>query len=250
MSFAVFYILTGNEYITEARVSANSVHRHMPFVSRYLFTPDEKVVPGVAFDSVIRLPPRVHEYWYLDGIRYLEMALNDLPEYLLWLDSDVYAIAPFGELFDMLDRFDITGVASPARHTTRTVHPIPDCFPELVAGSNGMRNGAMLQDFAHRWYRQFCEHLEVYGNNDQGPLRECLWEQAETNTVMDCFNFWCYPPEYHLRLVSKDGYYVSGKVRCFHGRPNGQKLQDSWLTLDRWAAQVNSREDLRIWKPS
>ncbi len=233
MTLTVFYILSGKDYIEEARCSAESVRHHMPYVRRELFTPDENVEPGTAFDGVNPLPPRIHTMWYLDSIRYLMLALRFLPEYLIWLDGDTYCCMRFGEMFDMLDRFDLIAAHAPARRTGLVNSLIPRCFSELNIGVVGLHNTERLWAFVERWYLQHVQHAEIYGNNDQNSLKEALWLDKE-------LRWYVLPPEWNQRLVSPDGYFLCDKVRFLHGRhPNMEKLAES----------ANRGEGMRVWKP-
>lgn len=247
---AVFWILSGNRYIDEARISAQSVREAMPDLYRVLLTPDKGIERGREFERMIQLPMREHDdNWFLDSLRYLLMGLDMLPEHLLWLDSDTYACMQFGEMFDVLERFDLTGAHSPARRTTSTYYPLPLCFPELQIGVNGLRNSQILKDFVRSWYRLFCEHKEVYRQNDQGSLRDALWEQAGDNNILDCFQFYVLPPEWNLRMVSR-GYFLRDKVRFLHGRPGNRMLHEDPDAIRRLAEAANSKEEMRIWKPT
>lgn len=233
MTPTVFYILSGQQYIDEARGSAESVKRHMPYVKCHLFTPDGGVMSGTAFNVVNTMNPRAHTDWYLDNTRYLMLALQYLPEYLIWLDSDTYCCMPFGEMFDMLNRFDLIAAHAPGRRTGKVVGNIPACFPELNIGVVGLHNTDTLKEFVARWYIKAVKHAEIYGNNDQTSLREALWEEKE-------LRWYVFPPEWNLRLVSREGYFVRDRVRFIHGRHPD---------LANLAWSVNREEGMRIWKP-
>jgi hypothetical protein len=236
-TFAVFYILSGQEYIDEARLSAASVKQHMPHVRRILLTPDETVINGVDFTGVYSLHRRA-ENWCTDSIRYLAYALSSLPEYLIWLDSDTYCCMPFDEMFDLLGRFDLVGVHAPGRVTGQALGDIPACFPELNIGVLGLHNTTALRAFVNRWYSQ---HLKGDGMNDQVSLRETLWSQPAPGRGEECFRFYVMPPEWNLRLVSKMGYFIRDKVRFLHGRPVD--------IMPALAERVNRRGGMRVWKP-
>jgi hypothetical protein len=236
-TFAVFYILSGQEYIDEARLSAASVKQHMPNVRRILLTPDEIARNGIDFTGVYSLHNRA-DHWYADSIRYLAYALSFLPEYLVWLDSDTYCCMPFDEIFDLLGRFDLVGVHSPGRITGKAMDGIPACFPELNIGVLGLHNTTALRAFVTRWY---CQHLKGTGISDQISLRETLWSQPAPGRGEECFRFYVMPPEWNLRLVSTDGYFIRDKVRFLHGRPMD--------TMPALAESVNRMGGMRVWRP-
>lgn len=222
---AAIYILSEG-YIREARVSANSLHYHMPSMARFLFTPDPDVQAGMEFDAVIPLPPRDSALWYLDCTRYLGCALDWLNangfEKVLYLDSDTFVLYQFWELFDILDRFDLAAVHAPKRVTCKTVRPIPLSFPELNIGVMALWNKAPLRRFVQSWYRQYTTYQGVYGNNDQGSLRESLWNYVMDVNLIDTFSFYVLPPEYNCRIVG-GGIFLNGPARILHTRTDNLK---------------------------
>ena len=238
MNLAVFYILSGEGYIDQARRSAMSLDAHMPDVQRLLFTPDQKVDPGEAFHHVYALPARQHDFWFLDCTCYLSMALQSMAAMgynsLVYLDSDTLVVEPFYDLFGLLDTFDLVAAHAPGRVTCPTVWPIPDCFPELNIGVIGLWNQPPLRRFVDTWVNQYCAHNKVYGNNDQGSLRETLY-----NYRVETFRFYVMPPEYNCRPLGT-GVFLKGKARIIHS--NSPRIQEM-------AESINRETGMRIWKP-
>lgn len=234
-----FWILSGERYIEEARQSAATLRAHMPNLARILYTPDSGVRCGGEFDEVRALPARQHDIWYLDSTHYFAWVLDDNEQdaHLLWLDSDTYTVAPFNDLFELLDRFDLAGAHAPGRVTTNTVRPIPASFPEINIGVLAMRNNAAMHYFARMWYRYYSTSPNVYGNNDQGSFRESLWRFVDDVTLLDNFNFYVVPPEFNCRLF---GAFLKGRVRILHGRHPD---------MPRLAQECNAELGMRLWQP-
>ena len=80
-------------------------------------------------------------------------------------------------------------------------------------------------------------------------LREALWLQARDNNLMSCFQFYLFPPEWDLRLVSTGGHFVRDRVRFLHRRPGNMPLHESWREMQRYAEQVNATDGMRVWVP-
>ena len=116
MQRAAFWITSHGKYIREARNSSRELGEVMPDLQRVLFATQETVKTD--FSVVAELPPRIGEYWYLDSVRYFNMAFELLSGFneCLYLDSDTNFIAPFPELFEMLERFDIVAPIGIAEH--------------------------------------------------------------------------------------------------------------------------------------
>lgn len=234
----VFYILSGEKYIDLARKSAMSVSMHMPDVERILFTPDDNIENGQEFSRVIPLPKRCWPLWYLDCLNYLSIALDILKdmglEKLLYLDADTFMVEPVYELSQLLDKFDLVAAHAPGRVTCKTVHPMPDCFPELNIGVMGLYNKPPLRRFVNHCFGWYYNNQLIYGENDQGSLREGLYRFFD-----DDFRFYVLPPEYNVRPLGT-GCFLKGKARIIHS--NSPNILDM-------AASVNADIGMRVWKP-
>lgn len=239
MNAALFYILSGDRYIQEARISSRSFHRHMPNLYRVLFTPDPTDCQG-DFDAVVRVDPRASRYFYQDEIRYLKAALEwfrkEGYDELVWLDCDTYCIAPFDDLFELIPRFDMVGVYAPGRETGKTFQPIPVSFPEMNIGVMALWNMEPLRKFVDFWYRHHCQHADIYRENDQASLREALWMYLSDPGMN--LRFYVTTPEFNFRLIT--GQQVRGHIRILHGRGD-------WINMEQ---DANRNLEIRVWKPS
>ena len=238
MKDVAFWISTEN-YHEEAARSAVDLATHMPNVARVLFSPDQ--YRGSEFTHSVLLPPEMGPYWYMDSIKYFNIAFDALGGFdrLMYLDSDVNVIAPIPELFDMLPRFDVVGVMG-SRRITGAVHgDLPQAFPEFEIGVTLFRTNERVKRLFEKWLELHKSHPDIYGNNDQRSFREALWlcEDLKIGTV---------PCEYGLRWPF--GVFMSLPVKVLHGRPLGPAYPDS-PTLDDVKRIVNEHYDMRIWSP-
>jgi hypothetical protein len=230
---AAVWIAGGEDYAKEAIASAESMREQMPGLPCILAT-EVDIEPG-PFDHVLKMSERQHpDLWYLDSCRWYSEALAQLADYdkLVFLDTDTFIAWPFWELFDVLDRFDLLGTHGIARHTARTVEILPDSFPELCIGMLGIRNNDKVKRLFTEWLALYQANPHIYGNNDQGPLREALWHNTE-------IRLYVVTPEYHCRWGF--GAYVAGKVRVLHCRNGDQR---------EIARQINdARGGMRLYRP-
>lgn len=201
-------------YAEDAARSAASVKAQMPGLACILASDAGEQRWG--FDYQLRMPPRIHEAWYHDSCRWYNAALAELGgqyERLVFLDTDTYCAWAFWDLLDVLDRYDLLAGHGAARHTAQTVRPIPDAFPELCIGLMAVRTNERTARLFDEWLGLYDRYAGVYGNNDQGPLREALWNNQDVRLYV-------VPAEYHCRWPF--GAQVTGKVRVLHSRNGDQ----------------------------
>lgn len=153
-----------------------------------------------------------------------------MPERLLYLDSDTYVIDPVPELWELLERFDLAAAHAPGRQTAPTVERIPETFPEFNIGVIAQRNNGPVKRLWRDVLGRITTHFDNYGNNDQAPLREALWNNQEVRLAV-------LPPEYNCRF--NFGTFVTGRVKILHGRGD----------FARVAASLNAQVGMRTWQP-
>ena len=198
----------------------------MPAVERHLFC--DHVSGDATIFTHCHSFSRSDSAWYVDLLRQVIDALDVLPKRLLYLDSDTYLIEEIPDLFGMLDRFDFAAAHAPGRSTAHSVCAIPDTFPEVNIGVIAMRNNEPVRRLWQDTSRRLSECFATYGNNDQAPLREALWNNSEVRLAI-------LPPEYNCRF--RFGTFVRGRVKILHGRGQYRKV----------AASINSRTGMRTW---
>lgn len=179
MSSGVIYAATGASYIRELLESAASLRAAMPDVSITISVDDPTLVEAsdISFEKVIVLDDP--EKGYGDKITLMQTSPY---EKTVFLDTDTYIAAPFDDLFQMLDRFDIAAKLDGRRFSARQEH-IPDAFPEYNSGVVAFRKCAATDRFFENWQRIYEVHKapdwthyyrERKGN--QPAFRAALWE--------------------------------------------------------------------------
>jgi hypothetical protein len=229
-----FWIADRLDYIREAAESALSLKRHMPDVTRELWTPHQN--PQLtrkisAFDELRILPARESEFWFVDAVRYFGFAVESIhDERLLYLDTDTHVCADLSDIFKMLDRFDVVGAHAPGRKTAPGASYVPDGFPEINVGVNGIRRNPQTLWLVSEWYTRMKRNPQ---NNDQPALRSLLWDNAAT------IRLGVLPPEYNCRWGF--GGFARYEVKVLHGRPWHNE------TYEGIAGAINARKEMRAW---
>lgn len=229
------YVATGHgNSLDELAVSVRSVRAAMPELPITVFT---DVDLRGDFDDVrrIRTPKNTLEFFELRS----EIICQSPYDRTLHLDTDTYMARAAGEVFDLLDRFDV----AIAHDTNRVVVPIdtvPAVFPEFNAGIMSYRSDAM-RSIADRW-------LDLYRTNardvswDQPWLRQALYESTLRIATL--------PPEFNFRFHLA-GFYNTVPVILHAHASEAEFARVARITADRhpayWASYVHY--DRQIWGP-
>lgn len=162
------FAVTGPAYLTLARRAARSLRR---------------VVPDAAIDLFADAPPgdpvfdREHPLERRSRRPKMEALLRSRFERTLYLDADVIPLAPFDDVFDVLDRFDIALTAEQRRNDQRPRHQIPGeevpaAFPQLNGGFMAVRRNPATDAFLEEWRRRVHDGKQRF---DQAMLRVLLY---------------------------------------------------------------------------
>jgi hypothetical protein len=213
MKSAVVYVTSGSSYCYDAEVSCNSVKLHNPELPCILATDEKHNIPPV-YDEIIQMPTRRYpqSLWYLDSTRYCNLAfdmLKDKYDSLLFLDTDTFCDAPLDDMLRLSERFDICVSHGVNRHTTGKVSNVPYSFPEFEIGVMLVQTNEHVSSLFKDWLELYEANPGVYGNNDQGPLRDALW-------INKYINMYVLAEEFHARWGF--GACVVSRVRIFHSR--------------------------------
>jgi len=191
-SHGVVYAATGPGYTELAAQSARSLRAAMPGMAVDLWT-DQDGVAG-PFDRVHRLRH--------PGVRPKFEALADSRfDRTVCLDADTLVLAPFGDVFELSDRFDLALAHDQGRNNNHNQRiwrrPMPPSFPQL-------NTGVVLSGGAPEVRALFAEVGRVIRDegltSDQPVLRELLYLSRLRLAVL--------PPEYNLmypRLLETQG---------------------------------------------
>jgi hypothetical protein len=158
-------------------------------------------------------------------------------EDILFLDSDTRICGPLGEIFDLLETFDLAAAHAPVRLDRRQppslADRVPAAFPELNTGVMAFRRTPAVMRLLERWRRL---HLHVLRSitrgtvGDQSTFRVALYESDLRFAVL--------PPEYNCRFTFPT--YVHGPVRILHGRAPD---------LERIERELNGVSGARVFVP-
>ena len=231
MRTCVLYIASfSGRYNEDAIVSRDSVKAHNPNLPCILATEKWSGLNG--WDRILRMSPLRYQsdMWYLDSTRWANEAFDILYndyDAILILDTDTFCAAPLDDMFVLADRFDVCGSHGVSRQTTGAVSNVPISFPEVEIGALLVQTNERVRSLFVDWLELYEAHPEVYGNNDQGPLRDAIW-------MNKYINFFALPEEYHCRWGF--GVCVVSTVRILHGRspgyPNSKAAQEINSTVD------------------
>jgi Nucleotide-diphospho-sugar transferase len=188
MDKGVIYVATGPDYRALAQASARSLRAVDPGVAVDLFTDDVGAVEAGLFDAIHRIDDP-HPRSKLDCMARTRF------ERTLFLDADTLVLAPLGDLWAVLERFELA-LAHDVRRASaliRAGHAVatPYAFPQLNSGVVLYRRSPAMLAFLAEWARRFAESG---GTRDQPVLRDMLWQSD--------IRFWVLPPEFNLRRVT------------------------------------------------
>ena len=228
---ACFYVVS-QDYVDQAVYSAASVKARMG-LKTYLFTPDD-IGTYTAIDHVVQLPARKHDQWYLDSVEYMNFVVDYLGDYdeLLYLDCDTYIAYPCGEMFCLLEHYDMALGHACGRDVTLSAYKVPPSFTTLGVGVNLFRNNDRIKKLFADWQTRYHAEPEEYGPSDEGPLRDLLFVNEHDVRVA------VLPPEYHCRFGF--GVWLFGWARILHGKDP--------RPLAEVAAELNSQTSMRLWR--
>jgi len=187
MREGVIYVATGEAYRALAVASAASLRGHESERAIDLFT-DAPGAAGLGVFDRVHPVPRVHARAKLDCL-----ALSRF-ERTLFLDCDTRILAPLGDLFDILERFDLA-LAHDMRRASGLIRagqvPTPYAFPQMNSGVLLYRLTAPVRALFGEWARRF---HETAARRDQPILKDLLWESD--------IRFYVLPPEFNLRRAT------------------------------------------------
>jgi hypothetical protein len=142
-SRGIIYIVTGQQFIDEACLSAASVKRCMPDIPITILS--DSTVHSPLFEQVLPITHPTHG----PEDKIVNIANSPYHE-TLYLDSDTYMADDSRELFSLLEKFDLAAVHAPYRAQYR-VNEVPDCFPELNLGVLLFRKSEQIESLFGRW---------------------------------------------------------------------------------------------------
>lgn len=184
----VIYTATGADYAALAAASARSLRAREPGLAVDLFT-DLPDAPGLDVFDRVHPVPESHPRAKLDCLPLSRF------ERTLFLDCDTLVTAPLGDLFGLLDRFELA-LAHDVRRRSALIREddgagTPYAFPQLNSGVMLYRRSPAMLAFLAEWRRRYAAAGVL---RDQITLKRLLWESD--------LRFYVLPPEFNLRRVT------------------------------------------------
>lgn len=206
------FAATGEVHVTLARRSARTLRQFMPEAEIDFFGMED---PG---DAVFTRCHRLARETHRPKIEALRRSRFDLTVYL---DSDIIALAPVHDLFEVLRGCDICGAHENRRAGVVALlqtpgDPVPHGFPAINSGVLGVRKSSKTLKFLQDWEAAVLDGGE---KRDQPSLRRMLWERDLHLRVL--------PIEYNLmdmRLIRGMGHHVAAP-RLIHRTSLREKPQ-------------------------
>lgn len=189
MRDGVVYVARGAGYLELAERSATSLRQVAPHLGVTVFT--DQPCGAEAFDRVLPLPAAAAD---LPSPKVACLGLTPYQR-TLFLDCDTLVLAPLGDLFDLLDRFDLA-LAHDVRRLSALIREghaeaVPDAMPQMNSGVMLYRRSPAMAAFLAEWLARY---RQAGRPRDQVTLRDLLWASD--------LRFYVLPPEFNLRRVT------------------------------------------------
>ena len=177
------FAATGPRFRAAAVEAARGLRQHCPEIAIDLVTdapPDENI-----FDEIrlLKGPVKFPKVQAMLGSRFAQT---------IYLDADIRVVGDISDIFDVLDRFDLTFAhdqmrnSDPALRTWR--QHVPNAFPQANGGLIGYHRTPEVMAFLETWDAAISDHGI---GKDQPSLRELLWKtQLRFAVLPPEYNFW------------------------------------------------------------
>ncbi|PTQ75955.1 hypothetical protein [Celeribacter persicus] len=185
----VLYVAGGAEYVDLAIQSARSLREQEPGIAIDLVTDLPENLPTGLFDRV----SAVYDMHPREKLRAMPKTRFSRT---LYVDSDTLFLAPLGDLFAILDRFECA-LTHDVRRDWALIrqgrdHRTPYAFPQHNSGVFLYRRSEAMFGFLHDWAERFFADDGI--ERDQVILKDMLWESD--------LRYYVLPPEFNLRRVT------------------------------------------------
>ena len=207
MTRGAIYVVTHDQrYLNLLRASAEGLKRVMPDLPITVFS--QFPVVG-AFDDVKIIKPEGDGFY--DKAR---LILQSPYEQTVFVDTDIYVVQRFDELFTLLDRFDFAATHEEYLNTDWFSHyprpDIPASYPEFNTGILAYRRCAAMNQLLENWsdlYKTFLSQNPGKATNDQPFFRAAAYySEARAATL---------GREYNCKFRGQG--YLNGPVKLLHG---------------------------------
>lgn len=228
MDIGIIYIATGKRYRKEANISAESVRSVMPDISITIFTDTRDDIQNKLFNTIeiIEKP----SFSFFDKI---EPLVQSPYKKTLFLDTDTLVLEPVYELFEVLDKFELTYCQAPGRgaDNPQLLAECPLAFVEPNTGVMSYLNNSRINKLFQEWsdyYKTLLTEIPRRISHDQPAFRKVLYNSDIRALVL--------PPEYNLRTI----------YPVFKGRMPTKILHGRKPTLSRAAKLMKIKPKLEM----
>lgn len=233
MRNGVIYVAQGAGYLDLAERSAASLRAQSPEVPALLFTDQPKVRPGLFAE--VRPIQGGGPAPKLACLPHSPFART------LYLDCDTLVLAPLGDLFDLLDRFELA-VAHDVRRTSALIREghrsdPPYAFPQMNCGVMLYRRSAAVTALLADWQARYRAAGRA---RDQVSFRDLLWESD--------VRFYVLPPEFNLRRVTEMDAWepLDARPTILHSHRLLQHLRGDLAQLEDLTAVMAAEREARL----
>jgi hypothetical protein len=233
MRGAIYIVTRDTKYLNLLRSSTESLKRVMPDLPVTVFT---DVAAEGPFD-VVRVPSSAS-----DGFFDKARLMGESPyEQTIFIDTDIFVVQPFDELFALLDRFDCALTQEEYLNTDwDNNYPRPDIplsFPEFNTGLLVYRRSPETAALFTKWselYRSFLASHPGQAINDQPFFRAAAYfSDAKIATL---------GREYNCKFRGQG--YLNGPVKLLHGHV---KFQMQRAYMEKVAGLMNRSLKPRVY---
>ena len=188
-SRGVVYVATGEQYVQEAADSARSVREKGGDYPICLIT-DAASAEGTDrtfWDHLIVL--ETPAYRSTDKMEMMRAPYD----HLLFLDTDTQVLADLGEVFEVLNEFDLAAHQTPFG-TWYDLPGVPKSFPEFNSGVIVLKKNEATRELIESW-RTWYDKLHSIGRFDQISFRKAIYHSRVRYAWLPAeFNFMPYMP--------------------------------------------------------
>lgn len=237
MRRGVVYACSHSAWLRETIDSAMSCRRHMPTLIRQIyvtrpFFEEHKNLLQQNFDQVVALD----ELAYRDRPRFESALQTDLDQ-AIFIDSDTLILMPFGEVFDLLEHFDLAVTSAPyPTYAEGSRRGIYDAMPKVSEALCEWNPGFLVariddgfRNLVRRWMELFGICLTRGYKLDQAAFRIALaTSRLRPANLPENYNFRANIPRF-----------VVGPVKVLHAHGVLQKI----------ASYINNDQGMRFYVP-
>ena len=209
MDHGILYVATGKRYRLEANISASSVGKVMPTMHITVYTDSKDNLDVNLFNNIEIIDQPTYSFY--DKINPL---CKSPYKKTLFLDTDTFVLDEIYELFDVLDKFELTYCHAPGRgaDNPKFLAECPLAFTEPNTGVMSYVATDRVAQLFHNWsvyYQSLLNETPRRITHDQPAFRKVLYNSDIYSLVL--------PPEYNLRTPYP---FFKGRMpaKILHGR--------------------------------